>query len=242
MLRLDKYMTATGLATRKETALLVKAGRITVNGIPPKRPDLQIDPLTATVCLDGAPIVYKDAYYIMMHKPRGVVSATEDPGETTVLDLLPERERRLSLFPCGRLDKNTTGLVLLTSDGPLSHKLLSPKRHVKKEYRFTVKYPLSDEDITALSQGVTISSDSHAEEWHTAPCTVSPDEDRMGGVICLDEGKYHQIKRMMEAVHNRITSLARISFAGIPLDPTLAPGEWRHLTEEEEAHLKQMGM
>ena len=237
-MRLDKYMTSAGVLTRKECAQAVKRGRIFVDGLPAAKADMQIDP-KQTVTLDGTPVIWREFTYIMMHKPQGVVSATDDPGERTVLDLLPEQLQRLNLFPCGRLDKNTTGFVLLTSDGVLSHRVLAPKRHAEKVYRFSVKFPLSDDDITTLEGGVAISADSHAEAWKTAPCRVIPDENRLGGEIVLIEGKYHQIKRMMEAVHNQITSLARISFCGIDLDPALAPGEWRYLTEEEEARLKK---
>ena len=237
-MRLDKYMTAAGVLSRKECAQAVKRGRIFVGGLPAAKADMQIDP-SQVITLDGVPIVYREFTYIMMHKPAGVVSATDDPGERTVLDLLPEHLRRLNLFPCGRLDKNTTGFVLLTSDGVLSHRVLAPKRHAEKVYRFTVKFPLSEDDVKTLEGGVVLSADSYAEEWKTAPCRVIADENRLGGEIVLTEGKYHQIKRMMEAVHNQITSLARVSFCGISLDPTLAPGEWRYLTEEEEAQLKK---
>ncbi|MBQ7301941.1 MAG: rRNA pseudouridine synthase [Clostridia bacterium] len=237
-MRLDKYMSAAGVLSRKECAAAVKRGRILVDGIPAAKADIQVQPGQA-VTLDGVPVIYREYTYIMMHKPRGVVSATDDPGERTVLDLLPEQLRRLNLFPCGRLDKNTTGFVLLTSDGVLSHRVLAPKRHAEKVYRFTVKFPLSEDDVKTLEGGVSLSADSYAEEFLTAPCTVLPDEDRLGGRIVLTEGKYHQIKRMMEAVHNQITSLARISFCGIDLDPELQPGEWRYLTAEEEAQLKK---
>ena len=237
-MRLDRYMTAAGVLTRRECAAAAKAGRITVDGLPAARADVHISP-AQKICLDGTEIIYRENTFIMMHKPQGVVSATDDPGERTVLDLLPEHLRRQSLFPCGRLDKNTTGFVLLTSDGVLSHRVLAPKRHAEKVYRFTVKFPLSEDDVKTLEGGVVLSADSYAEEWKTAPCRVIADENRLGGEIVLTEGKYHQIKRMMEAVHNQITSLARVSFCGIDLDPTLAPGEWRYLTEEEEARLKK---
>lgn len=231
-------MTNAAAASRKECAAAVKKGRITVDGIPAKRPDQDIDPQSQTVCLDGTAIVYREFHYIMMHKPAGVVSATDDPGETTVLDLLPENLRKLDLFPCGRLDKSTTGFVLLTTDGVLGHRLLSPKHHVEKRYRFRVKYPLSAEDCRILEAGVHLRADSTAEEWDTAPCRVFPDADGCGGEIVLTEGKYHEIKRMMEAVHNQITALTRTAFGGIPLDPLLAPGEWRYLTEAEERLLR----
>ena len=237
-MRLDKYMTAAGVLSRKECAQAVKRGRILVDGLPAAKADMQITP-TQKITLDGTPVVYREFTYIMMHKPAGVVSATDDPGERTVLDLLPEQLRRLNLFPCGRLDKNTTGFVLLTTDGVLSHRVLAPKRHAEKVYRFSVKFPLSEDDVKTLEEGVVLSADSYAEEWKTAPCRVIPDADRLGGEIVLTEGKYHQIKRMMEAVHNQITSLSRVCFCGVPLDPALAPGEWRYLTEEEEAQLKR---
>ena len=237
-MRLDKYISAAGLLSRKECALAVKRGRIAVGGAVAKKADMQVGD-GDLVTLDGTPVVYREFTYIMMHKPQGVVSATDDPGERTVLDLLPENLQRLNLFPCGRLDKNTTGFVLLTSDGVLSHRVLAPKRHAEKIYRFTVKFPLSEDDVKTLEGGVVLSADSYAEEWKTAPCRVIADENRLGGEIVLTEGKYHQIKRMMEAVHNQITSLARVSFCGIDLDPTLKPGEWRYLTEEEEAQLKK---
>ena len=237
-MRLDKYISAAGLLSRKECALAVKRGRIAVGGAVAKKADMQVGD-GDLVTLDGTPVVYREFTYIMMHKPQGVVSATDDPGERTVLDLLPENLQRLSLFPCGRLDKNTTGFVLLTSDGVLSHRVLAPKRHAEKIYRFTVKFPLSENDVKTLEGGVVLSADSYAEEWKTAPCRVIADENRLGGEIVLTEGKYHQIKRMMETVHNQITSLARVSFCGIDLDPTLKPGEWRYLTEEEEAQLKK---
>ncbi len=236
-MRLDKFMTAAGAASRKETAGYVRRGRITVDGIPAAKPDMQIEP-SQTVMLDGVPVIYREFTYIMMHKPRGVVSATDDPGDTTVLDLLPEQLQKLNLFPAGRLDKNTTGFVLLTTDGQLAHRILSPKHHVEKGYRFTVKFPLSDEDAAALEAGIVLSADSHAAEWKTAPCRITLDDDRKSGEIILTEGKYHEIKRMMEAVHNQITSLSRFSFAGILLDPTLAPGEWRYLTSDEEQLLR----
>lgn len=236
-MRLDKYMSAAGVLSRKECAAAVKRGRILVGGLPAAKADMQVQP-GQSITLDGIPVVYREFTYIMMHKPQGVVSATDDPGERTVLDLLPEQLQRLNLFPCGRLDKNTTGFVLLTSDGVLSHRVLAPKRHAEKVYRFSVKFPLSDDDITTLENGVVLSADSYAEEWKTAPCKIIPDDDRRGGEIILTEGKYHQIKRMMESVHNQITSLSRTAFCGIALDPALKPGEWRYLTAEEEAILR----
>jgi 16S rRNA pseudouridine516 synthase len=171
----------------------------------------------------------------MLNKPDGYVSATEDGREKTVLDLLPEKLQKLSLFPCGRLDKHTLGLMLLTNDGQLAHDLLSPRHHVEKNYRFSVKFPLTDEEVATLEQGTVLE-----DGYETKPSRIRLDEGRKSGTIMLVEGKYHQIKRMMESVHNQITALERISFGPLTLDPTLSRGEFRYLTETEEAALQAL--
>ena len=241
-MRLDKYLSLAGTASRTETSKAVRGGEVLVDGIPAKRADMQIDPDTASVTYRGQPVIYRQFTYVLMHKPDGVVSATEDGRERTVLDLLPEELRRIrpALFPCGRLDKHTTGLMLLTNNGDLSHRLLSPARHVDKTYCFRVKFPLSEEDVTALEAGVDIGG------YVTAPCRVEldpPAEDgtRRAGKITLHEGKYHQIKLMMEARHNQITALERITFGPLSLDPALEPREWRLLTEGEIKALEEGG-
>ncbi len=238
MMRLDKYLSLTGTATRSEASRAVRAGEVLVDGIPAKKADQSIDPDAVRVIFRGTPVVYRQYTYILMNKPDGVISATEDGREQTVLDLLPDELRRIrpALFPCGRLDKHTTGLMLLTNNGDLSHRLLSPARHVDKTYRFRVKFPLSDDDIAALESGVDIGG------YVTAPCRVERDADMpaRAGRITLHEGKYHQIKLMMEARHNQITALERITFGPLTLDPALSPGEWRLLADDEiralEAH------
>lgn len=231
-MRLDKYMSLCGKASRSDTARAVRRGEITVNGQTVRRGDHPVDPDADRVVFRGEPVVYRPYTYVLLHKPDGVVSATEDrlAGEKTVLDLLPPELTRLrpGLFPCGRLDKHTTGLMLLTNNGQLAHRLLSPARHVDKVYAFTVKFPLSEEDIAALEIGLDIGG------YTTAPCRVElTDPERCAGHITLHEGKYHQIKRMMEARHNQIRSLARVSFGTLTLDPNMAPGDWRLLTEQE---------
>lgn len=236
-MRLDKYMSLCGKASRSDTARAVRRGEITVNGQAVRRGDHPVDPDADRVVFRGEPVVYRPYTYVLLHKPDGVVSATEDKlaGEKTVLDLLPPELTRLrpGLFPCGRLDKHTTGLVLLTNNGQLAHRLLSPARHVDKVYAFTVKFPLSDEDIAALEIGLDIGG------YTTAPCRVElTDPERCAGHITLHEGKYHQIKRMMEARHNQIRSLARVSFGTLTLDPNMAPGDWRLLTEQEIMELE----
>ena len=242
-MRLDKYISLAGVASRTETSKAVRSGEVLVGGIPAKKADMQVDPDTVSVIFRGQPVTYRQFTYILIHKPDGVVSATEDGREQTVLDLLPEELRRIrpALFPCGRLDKHTTGLMILTNNGDLSHRLLSPTRHVDKTYAFSVKFPLSDEDVTSLESGVDIGG------YVTAPCKVEldprdPDERGVSGRITLHEGKYHQIKLMMEARHNQITRLARITFGPLTLDPALSAGEWRMFSEEEIAELERAGM
>lgn len=239
-MRLDKFLSLTGKCSRSEAGRAARKGEILINGRPAAKADTPIDPEVDTVMFRGEAVTYRRYTYVLMHKPDGVVSATEDSrGEPTVVDLLPDEYKRLrpELFPCGRLDKHTTGLMLLTNNGPLAHRLLSPARHVDKTYRFRVKFPLSDEDVAALMQGVDIGG------YTTAPCTVRPDPPAADGTcregeIILHEGKYHQIKRMMEARHNQITALARITFGPLTLDAALAPGQCRRLTSDEIAALE----
>ncbi len=225
-MRLDKMLSQCGVATRRETAAAAKRGTITVNGTAVNRPDAKVDPEKDTVIYCGRPVRYRAFFYFMLNKPDGYVSATEDGRDPVVTQLLPEEYRRLELFPCGRLDKHTLGLMLLTNDGPLSHRLLSPKNHVSKTYGFRVKFPLSPEDITALEAGVDIGG------YITAPCSVVLSDSREGR-ITITEGKYHQIKLMMEAVHNQITYLERLTFGPLSLDPALERGACRELTDEE---------
>ena len=232
-MRLDKLLSECGIASRKESARAAKAGQITVNGIPAAKADMQVDPATDEITFCGRAVKWREFVYVMLNKPDGYVSATEDArGEQVVTSLLPEEYQKMGLFPCGRLDKHTLGLMLLTNDGQLSHRLLSPKRHVSKTYAFRVKFPLSQADISALESGVDIGG------YLTKPCTVKLTSEREGQII-LTEGKYHQIKLMMEAVHNQITYLERITFGSLTLDPTLSRGEWRELTNEEITALNQ---
>lgn len=226
-MRLDKLLCECGKASRSEAGKLIRLGKVTVNGAVVKKADFKVDELADTVTLCGEDLCYKKFTYIMLNKPQGYVSATDDPKEKTVLDLVDNEDRRKGLFPCGRLDKNTLGLVILTNDGDGAHYVLSPKHHVKKVYRFECISPLSSEDITRLEKGVDIGG------YFTKPCTIEM-EEMQKGTITLTEGKYHQIKRMLEAVDNKITYLERISFGDILLDPSLERGQWRYLTNEEE--------
>lgn len=233
-MRLDKMLSECGVASRSETSRAVRAGKITVNGIAVKKADFSVDPECDEVVFFGRTVRYRKFVYFMLNKPDGYISATEDGrGDPVVTDLLPPEYRKMGVFPCGRLDKHTLGLMLITNDGALSHKLLAPKSHVSKSYAFTVKFPLSADDVAQLCAGVDIGG------YVTRPCQVRLQGEREG-IITITEGKYHQIKLMMEAVHNQITSLERITFGPLKLDGTLARGEWRELDDAELASLKQL--
>ncbi len=228
-MRIDKFLTTLGVASRTEASKAAKRGEVLVNGSAVRRTDVHIDPDKDEVCFRGERLVYKQYVYVMLNKPDGYVSATDDKHERTVLELLPEKYQRLGLFPCGRLDKNTLGLVILTNDGEGAHRVLSPRNHVSKVYRFRCADPLGDEDIKCLSCGITLD-----DGYVTRDAVIKADPERLSGEITLTEGKYHQIKRMFAAVDNKITYLERISFGHILLDESLGRGEWRELTTEEE--------
>ena len=226
-MRLDKLLSECGLASRTESKAAARKGLITVNGTPVRRADEQVDPDVDRVVYCGTPVVYRQFVYLMLNKPDGYISATEDGrGDPVVTDLLPPEYRKMGVFPCGRLDKHTLGLMLITNDGALSHRLLAPKSHVAKSYGFSVKFPLSEADVEQLEGGVDIGG------YVTKPCKIELSSEREG-VITITEGKYHQIKLMMEAVHNQITYLERLSFGPLFRDASLARGEWRELTREE---------
>ena len=232
-MRLDRYLSEAGVASRRQAAALIKRGAVTVDGGIASRVDAVVTPGVSRVMLNGEEVDWRENWYLMLNKPEGYVSSTDDPGAPTVLTLLPEKYARFALFPCGRLDRNTTGLMLLTTDGPLAHHLLSPKHHVTKRYRYEVKYPLSEADVAALEQGIEIEGG-----YTTLPCRVFPEGERQG-VIELTEGKYHQIKLMMKAVHNQVRSLCRISFGPLTLDENLELGKVRELSEEEISALRR---
>ena len=229
-MRLDKMIASTGIASRSQISSAVRGGRVLVDGVVAKKADMQVDPDKARVVYCGTPVCYRQFTYIMLNKPEGYVSATEDGKLPTVVELLPPEQQKIGLFPCGRLDKNTLGLMLLTNDGDTSHRLLAPKSHVTKTYAFRLKFPFSDEDIAALESGVDIGG------YVTAPCSVERTAEKEGR-ITLTEGKYHQIKLMMEAVHNQVMYLERVTFGPLALDASLARGEWRYLTDDEIALL-----
>ena len=227
---MDKFLSVSAVATRTQAGKAARAGQITVNGIPVKKADVQIDPEKDRVTYCGTPVLYKQYHYVLLNKPDGYVSATEDGRDPTVLELLPPQYAAFGLFPCGRLDKHTLGLMLLTENGDVAHRLLSPRRHVSKRYAFRCKFPLTREECERFREGLVLE-----DGYETKPADIELNEDMRSGIITLVEGKYHQIKRMLEALHNQITYLERITFGPLSLPEDLARGEWRELTPEEEA-------
>ena len=225
-MRLDKYFSSQKILSRSECSEYLKKGRIAVNGEIVKKGDLKIDPEKDEITLDGKPIKYKKYVYILLNKPFGVVSSTEDGRDKTVIDLLPESLQKRNLFPCGRLDKDTVGLVVITDDGESAHAALSPKRHVEKEYYFETADEYDEEDRKAIENGLTL-----RDGYTTKPCKIERKSEK-SGVITLTEGKYHEIKRLFGARSNKITFLRRDSFAGIRIG-NLDSGEWRYMTDEE---------
>lgn len=233
-MRIDKLLSELGLCTRREAAKIAKSGSIMVDGAVVKDVSKHIDPEKNCVTFLGREVVYRKYTYVMLNKPEGYVSATDDKSLPYVTELLPEELRRRELFPVGRLDRDTVGLMILTNNGPLAHSLLSPKHHVKKEYYFTSAEPLDSGAEEAFGNGITL-----ADGYECKPAELYLEDNRREGRIVLTEGKYHQIKRMIASRDNRVTSLERISFGGISLDPSLLRGEWRYLTDEEIALLEK---
>jgi 16S rRNA pseudouridine516 synthase len=227
-MRIDKLLSELGLCTRREAAKIAKSGGVLVDGAPVKDVSAHIDPEVQRITFLGREVEYSQYVYVMLNKPEGYVSATDDRSLPYVTELLPEELQKRELFPVGRLDKDTTGLMILTNNGKLAHSLLSPKHHVEKEYVFTAAEPLKMGAEEAFREGVLLAD---GYECKSAGLVLSP--DRKSGRVTLTEGKYHQIKRMIAAQGNRVTSLERIRFSEILLDTALSRGEWRFLTNDE---------
>ncbi len=232
MERLDKLLAGTGRWTRKQVKDLVRSGRVTVDGAAAVRPE-QPCSSDACVAVDGREVPL-GPIYIMLHKPGGVLSATQDARQSTVLDLLPEDLRRTGLFPVGRLDKDTEGLLLLSNDGALAHRLLSPRSHVDKVYFVRADAPLDREDVEAFAAGMVL-EDGLVCLSAGLELLDGPDE----ALVTLREGKYHQIKRMLAQRGKNVEYLKRLSMGPLTLDPDLAPGQWRFLTAQERQQLIQ---
>lgn len=227
-MRIDKFVSEQALISRSDAKMMIKKGKITVNGKPINSADAKIDPERDIVVIDGKETTYRQFMYIMLNKPDGVVCATRDGLSSTVLELLPREFRRKGLFPAGRLDKDTEGFVFITDDGALAHKMLSPKNHVEKEYVVTLEKPAKEHYAELFASGMTIDGDEKCLPARLI-FTDNPNVVR----LVLHEGKYHQVKRMMAAAENKVVHLKRIRMGGIELDPALASGECREITREE---------
>ena len=239
MMRLDKYLCETGFGTRSQVKDLLKKGQVMVNGEVVKKPESKINETTDQILCQGKKASYQKNIYLMLHKPAGVVSATEDNREKTVLDLVRPEDRKNGLFPVGRLDKDTEGLLLLTDDGELAHRLLSPKKHVDKTYYAKIDGQVTEEHVKQFREGLDI-----GDEKKTLPAvlTILLSGPVSEIEVTIHEGRFHQIKRMFEAVGCKVTYLKRLSMGSLVLDETLPPEEYRPLTEAElEGLTKQRG-
>ncbi|WP_348624891.1 pseudouridine synthase [Paenibacillus peoriae] len=238
--RLDKVLTHMGYGSRSDIKRQVKQGMIMVNGRITKDSGLQVHPYQDQIEVNGERVVFREYIYIMLHKPPGVISATEDTRERTVLDLLSAEERHFEPFPVGRLDKDTEGLLLLTNDGKLAHELLSPRRHVPKTYEATVSGHVTEEDIHQFTAGVELD-----DGYVTLPAQLTilrhehpyqADGEVISYIsLVIHEGKFHQVKRMFEAVGKKVTYLKRTAMGPLKLDELLPLGSYRELTSEELA-------
>lgn len=233
--RLDKVLGETGRWSRKEARGLIRRGLVTVNGAAVRQPEYKVEPETAVVTVEGQAVVWQRHCYLMLNKPAGVLTATEDRDQKTVLDLLPECYRRQGIAPVGRLDKDTEGLLLLTNDGDLAHRLTSPRYHVEKKYLAAIDGTVDVRDAAAFAAGLTLRDGTQC-----LPAELEP----LGPGRCqvtLREGKYHQVKRMLAACGKPVTALERVSMGPLWLDQELARGKYRPLTPEEIQALRQAG-
>ena len=229
MERLDKIIASQGRYSRSEVKKLVKGGRITVGGTVVKSADMKLDE-GCDIAIDGVSLNYRKHIYIMLNKPQGVISATEDRTQKTVLDLVPGELYRNGLFPAGRLDGDTTGFVLITDDGDFAHRILSPKNHIMKTYHATLRDELTDDDIVRFREGLTLGDGTECLEAHVR--VLEKGETNLAEIkIC--EGKYHQVKRMFASIGNKVLALRRVKMGGLDLDESLSEGECREITAEE---------
>lgn len=235
MERLDKLLTSTGRWSRSEAKRLVKEGRVLVNGHLAALPEEKYDPETVSLAVNGEAVPLRRFVYVMLHKPAGVLSATEDGRGKTVLELLPPEYRKRGLFPVGRLDKDTEGLLLLTDDGALAHELLSPKKHVDKVYYARVEGELTEADSRAFAEGMTLGD---GLVCLPAGLEILTAGEKSEALVTLREGKFHQIKRMLAARGKPVVYLKRLSMGTLRLDETLPKGGWRELTEGETVALR----
>ncbi|KRG10457.1 pseudouridine synthase [Staphylococcus sp. NAM3COL9] len=231
-MRIDKFLANMGVGTRTEAKQLLKKGNVSVNNKKEKSPKTQINPETDIVSVNETQIHYIDKIYLMLNKPKGYLSATEDNKQQTVIDLV-EEFKYLELFPVGRLDKDTEGLLLITNDGQFNHQLMSPTKHVSKTYEVISEKNITKDDIESFKAGIELS------EGLAKPAQLIEGDEKNKSFVTIYEGRYHQVKRMFHAIDNEVLALKRISIGDLKLDSALAPGEYRHLTQQD---FKQLGL
>ncbi|MBY0754514.1 rRNA pseudouridine synthase [Clostridium sardiniense] len=236
MQRLDKIISNLGYGSRKEIKVLARKGFIEVDGVVEKDSGKLVDPDKSVIKINGEQIFYREFIYLMMNKPDGVISATSDSREETVVDLLEVDHQAFEPFPVGRLDKDTVGLLLLTNDGELNHRLIAPKWKVDKVYYSKIDKKVTEEDVEAFKKGITLDDGYVCKEAILEIIEATDEGSEIN--VTIQEGKFHQVKRMFEAVGKNVVYLQRIEFGGLPLDEDLEEGEYRELTEEEIMHLK----
>ncbi len=234
-MRLDRYLVHTGCGSRTEVQMLIKKKKVKVDGEVVSKPETTLDPETASVEVYGEAVVYQEYYHFIMHKPDGVLTATEDPVHETVLDLLEPEDQNKMVCPVGRLDKDTEGLLILTSDGKLNHALLSPKKHVDKVYYATLTGCVTEADCKAFEEGIYINENTRCMP---AQMEIISAGDTSEVYITIREGKFHQIKRMAHAIGKEVTYLKRVKMGGLMLPEDLEKGMYRLLTNEELRQLK----
>lgn len=232
-MRLDKLLANMGFGTRKTVKGVLKSKVVTVNGLIEKEGKMQVDPEKDTIIVSGEEIEYHEFVYFMLHKPQGVVSATTDNVHKTVIDLLEPQDQLRDPFPVGRLDKDTEGLLILTNDGTLAHNLLSPKKHVDKCYEAIIEGIVDEKDIQEFASGITLDDGFNCQSAHLEIVSVDFEKEQSIIRVTIHEGKFHQVKRMFEAVDKSVSYLKRLSMGRVQLDETLELGDYRQLTQAE---------
>jgi len=230
---LDKLFHELGLGTRTQVQTIIRAGRVVVDGLPSSDPCLLVDPNQTQITLDGMPVHYQAIHILMMNKPTGVLTAAKDARQSTVMDLLPPLYHANRCMPVGRLDKDTEGLLLFTNDGALAHRILHPKHGMEKTYRVQLHTSVDSDDVTAFAEGLSLN------DFTARSASLKPDpNDPTCAEVIVQEGKFHQIKRMFAARGLHVIGLRRIAIGPIHMDPMLAPGQYRSLTSDEESALR----
>ncbi len=231
MERIDKILASQGIGSRKEVHTMLRQGRVTVGDCVVRTADFKADAGAQTICVDGKPLIYRRYMYIMMNKPKGVISATDDPKQTTVVDMIEPPLRRKGLFPVGRLDKDTEGLLIITDDGDYAHRVLSPRKGIFKWYEATVDGPVGEAEIKAFREGIVFEDGT---QCLPAGLSIVRDGTHPVMLVQIQEGKFHQVKKMFRAVDRTVLELKRIRIGELLLDPKLAPGKYREMTDVEK--------